>query len=95
MRFPACRVPSQLERLACRGIAIVMAYPAGPTPAEPLHRISMAISEPEGLPFLLLPASDQWRVLSITHPCFYLLLLLPHINSIFFLFPTDLMKTIL
>lgn len=44
---------------------------------------------------MLLPASDQRGSSLYFTPRFLLLLLLPQINSIFFLFPKDLVETIL
>lgn len=37
MRFPACWVLSQLDALACRGVAVLMVDPAAPFPTPPLN----------------------------------------------------------
>ena len=67
---------------------MLMANPAGPADPPWMGRPYLS----RGAPLPLLPASGQRGVRSISHPCFSLLLLLPQINSIFFLFPKDLVE---
>lgn len=69
-------------------MTVLMIDPVGP--ADPPWTGRPYLSR--GAPLMLLPASDQRGVRSISHPRFLLLLLLPQINSIFFLFPKDLVE---
>ena len=87
IKSPVCRIPSRLGRPVWRH-GCSDGRPAGP--ADPPWTGRPYLSQ--GAPLWLLPASDQRGVRSISHPCFLLLLLLPQINSIFFLFPKDLVE---